>query len=376
MIPNGLIPSTSAKTRLSTLLVAFVTLSVSASVAQEIDVEPHWSKYQAPTSYPEGSTLHIIVDGDTLWDISGNYLDNPFLWPQLWDANRYIDDPHLIFPGDPVVIPDLDVVRPEDVEADETGGPGGAGGGPGGEGAEDMTGLTGGGGPGGSQGPAFYPAYEEQTIACAGYVTTGRENDDFRITGSEEGDAKVNLATSDIVYLNQGSNQGIQAGDRFFTQRRVPRGWGQDGEFVGRSGAVVILAVQSETSMAEVYATCLDIHVDDYLKPFEPIPVPLLPRQPVATRLTPATGQMQGEIIASLEQLASLGEGYLVSIDLGESAGVVPGNVFTVYRHVYEGAPRKVLGEIAILTVQSENATARIMESYDFMVVGDLVELK
>ena len=58
--------------------------------SEPIVVEPHWSRYQAPTTYPEGTELHIIVRGDTLWDLSNHYLQNPFLWPQLWDANRYI----------------------------------------------------------------------------------------------------------------------------------------------------------------------------------------------------------------------------------------------------------------------------------------------
>ena len=70
--------------------------------ATDIVVAPHWSRYQAPTSYPEGTQLHIIQRGDTLWDISNTYLRNPFLWPQLWDANRYIENPHLIYPGDPL----------------------------------------------------------------------------------------------------------------------------------------------------------------------------------------------------------------------------------------------------------------------------------
>lgn len=50
-------------------------------------------KNQYPTEY-------IVKDGDTLWDISNKYLQSPWLWPQLWDANPELDDPHLIYPGD------------------------------------------------------------------------------------------------------------------------------------------------------------------------------------------------------------------------------------------------------------------------------------
>ena len=73
--------------------LGFFALLMSASVlANEVALNP---------DHPD---RYVVVKGDTLWDISAKFLQYPWHWPEIWQVNPQVENPHLIYPGDELTL--------------------------------------------------------------------------------------------------------------------------------------------------------------------------------------------------------------------------------------------------------------------------------
>ena len=346
-------------------------------------IAPHWTRNTSfPTQIPEGTAYTIVARGDTLWDIAARYLKSPYLWPQIWDQNKYIKDAHWIYPGDPIVLPKMAMIAEQAGQAPVAGGPEGLAEGLAERGAEGALGEAGANADAAAA-ASLGPVTEEMALQCAQYVVPQREDESLYLLGSELGGDKVALSDRDIVYLNKGSNAGVKAGDLYTLHHvaypvRHPTSGKKLGTKIETTGWVKVILVQEDTACAVIERACFDIHAGDYLKPFEKVNVPMVVRRAPAECCAPANGKITRHIVDLQNDLMIAGEGQFLTIDAGTDDGVAPGNVFSVYRIVYPSVPtpRAALGEATIVSVRENTSTAKVTYSKSEIMVGDQVELR
>lgn len=282
------------------------------------------------------------------------------------------------------------------------------------------------------------PLAGSNNLYCAGYVETGTVNTEDEIVGAQEEQEQNIYSQGDDVYISMGTNRGVKVGDMFSVIR--PRGtvktrWTNKknlGFYVQEVGAVEVVNVKAEVSVARVVSSCDNLLLGDLLQPTPVRTSPLTQQRPALNVFGDASGKTSGRIFMARDNQEMLTREQIVYIDLGSEDRVNVGDYLTIYRplgsgnlfendekervkardggfqsEVYRGgkfsnqAPRKsgtkadgrvvtneeakkgrpaglrkVVGEIVILNVKEKTATAIITRTAQEIHTGDMVEIQ
>jgi hypothetical protein len=282
-------------------------------------VDDHWSPYEAPTTPPEGAEVYTIVKGDCLSLIAQRQLGNKYLWPQIWDLNPYIKDAHWIYPGDPLFIKKPKVVN-EEIPLAETVPP-----------APQKTGME-------LDKEAPMPPVNARDVYCSGFISKNWKRPHLTILSAPER-WRESLGTGEVVYLNEGTAEGMQTGMSFGVLEEGqkithPITTKDLGQFIRRKGQVKILAVQQHTSIAEIVESCDAITYGDVLIPWKVIPIPWdIKRSPTVPLQAELTDKPIGRVVWTEDRLGTVGQHNIVYVDLGQKNQVLPGDKVWIYRY-------------------------------------------
>ena len=337
-----------------------------------------------------GVDAYTVKPGDTLWDLSGRFLNNPWYWPKVWSFNPEIPNPHFIYPGS--------VVRLH---------------------------------PGGEEGPARM----EQVAGTSDDPEAPRELDDFTRADMKkpqefgEGDEVAVVGPYKIGYV---APKGIYARrDSFVTPRELQ----ESGKIFASFEEKLLLSLHDRAYVRfadkakvkpgesyEIYKTERPVRhpvtgelfgyqttiiggakvvaVDDKAvtmdisHAYEPIERGALvglrmDRMVKQVQKRPNQRQMDGFIIAAQQEIISeIGEHHVVFLDKGRADGVEEGNTFTVVRsgdpygrEMNEimrdpKLPKEDVGTLLVVDAQQTSSAALVMRSFRELYVGDKVEMR
>ncbi|VAV82331.1 Uncharacterized protein with LysM domain, COG1652 [hydrothermal vent metagenome] len=317
---------------------------------------------------------HTVVKGDTLWDITEEFFEDPFKWPKLWKKNSQIKNPHLIFPGDVIKISadgievvlrglPLKILVPEE------------------EPMPELPIVT-------LEKEVAAPAPEPEPIpekvgstkiARTGYISKGALKASGVIVRPK--DKKVMTYVGDDVILSFEDGVNVSKGDRFvvFTvEEKVkhPITRKHVGYVVDNHGSITITSAIGSVVEGRVDIAFKEIFKGAKLTPY------IDPLKKVA--VTKNMAQVEAIIIATVEGIKQISENDIVYIDKGRRDGLAVGNKFGIYRArgtVDDPLRRKnkiplpaiELGDAIVIDLEEDSAACLITKSLRAMKVGDEV---
>jgi hypothetical protein len=320
---------------------------------------------------PRHPETYVVQRGDTLWDIASMFLRDPWYWPEIWQINPQVENPHLIFPGDVLSLAYLDDGRP--VVQVERGPQAVTAGG----GFERLS-------------PRVRSTPLEEAISTIPYETIAAflsrprllEKDDLDdlpyIVAHREG--LMGSSGRDVYARGTDSPLGsvyniVELGPEL----RDP----DDNDLLGYQGIYVGQGRVDRTgdpSTIRLIDNEREAVVGNYLLEEEDVtPINFLPRAP--------TQQIEGRIISVLSGVSLIGQYQVVVINRGADAGLEPGHVLRVYQtgrtirdEVGRGPfgqkvrlPDEPAGTMMVFRTSDRISYALIMEASTAMAVLDTV---
>ena len=336
--------------------------------------QTHHVRAQEATPYGQADQetyIHVVVKGDTLWDICEGLYANPWVWPKVWQMNPHITNPHWIYPGtelrvyyevagyykESTAVEETAVVEETPVVEEDTPPPPPP------------------------PPPPKVPTLTFSEIDQVGFITPFQPKGVGLILG-EERQRKL-IGAADRVYLKfRESNQPV-VGDRFYIFRtslliKHPLTRKDVGYLNTILGILQVTDVAPDHAIAIVRSSYQSIEPKDKLLPYKKR------NEEIAVR--DGTEPKRGSIILSKGQTRLIADKQVVFIDLGDNDEIKAGNRFEVFRQreaedLLAGDESKIMlkdqpiGELLVLAVEQETAAALVTKSLYEFVPGEKVRL-
>ena len=311
---------------------------------------------------PEG-VVHTVVAGDTLWDLSAKYLGSPWKWTEIWERNRFISNPHYIYPGIQVVIVPP---GPRDIEIAQEPAPA-----PPVEAAAPAPPVE-------MAKPAPPPVVPYLDIKPEDFVRAGeflrQAPEGIGHIGAGK-DPKVAFSEGDLVYLSL--RKEVSPGQLLGVYRvrgpiDSPGKRPVSGYVKYLVGVIQVEPVRDGVTSGRIRKSFEDLTRADLITEEIPAYTPV--------RIDPGEDGIPSSVISGRLENQELAEGDFIYLDQGAAAGVAVGNVFRLF--VMTGAPAagggsSVSGNVpypaaraVVVRVSPEFATAYITGSIESFAAG------
>lgn len=320
----------------------------------------------------EVGETYTVIKGDTLWDISGKVLKDPFKWPELWDKNPKIKDPHWIYPGDVLIILPSGEIKKTVVEAAPP---------PATEPVKELPVVEAAPPPVEEKAPEApptpLPVETKKTlrypgIEAIGFIVSNGSAPIGRIIGSKE--EKVMQSYGDVVYIDIGEDKGAKKGETYTIYRKEtplyhPISKKLLGHMVEVLGVVEVERTHEKVSEGRISASYDAISKDNAVTKLEPVTSEI--------EVKKGKSSLDALIIANRKGTIDMAEGDIVFLDKGKRAGVETGNSLTVYvpgdslKKEGLSLPPDDVGRLLVLSTQEDTAMALVIGSKKPIHIGD-----